>query len=103
VLAAAGLTGLSQAASAASSRGDGRFVWQMPLARRLLRDFLAQTGDESLLVLREENDASAIGTLIAAFRLMQREAAVRYRGAQGKTSTISVTSSATSSATLRAR
>ena len=37
-------------------------------------------------MLREENDASAIESLIAAFRLTQREAEVLYWVVQGKTS-----------------
>ena len=39
-----------------------------------------------MVVLREENDASAIESLIAAFRLTQREAEVLYWVVQGKTS-----------------
>ena len=55
--------------------------------RRLLASFHDQTGDnEWLVVLREENDASAIDSLIAAFRLTQREAEVLYWVVQGKTS-----------------
>ena len=55
--------------------------------RRLLASFRDQTGDEEwLVVLREENDASAIESLIAAFRLTQREAEVLYWVVQGKTS-----------------
>ena len=55
--------------------------------RRLLASFHDQTGDEEwLVVLREENDASAIESLIAAFRLTQREAEVLYWVVQGKTS-----------------
>lgn len=86
MLAAAGLTGLSQAALTASSRADVRLVWQTPLARRLLRDFFALPDDESPVVLREEDDASAIGSLIAACRLSQREADVRYPVVLAKTS-----------------
>ena len=37
-------------------------------------------------MLREENDASAVESLIAAFRLTQREAEVLYWVVQGKTS-----------------
>lgn len=56
-------------------------------SRRLLASFHDQTGDEEwLLVLHEENDASAIESLIAAFRLTQREAEVLYWVTQGKTS-----------------
>ncbi len=55
--------------------------------RRLLASFHDQTGDEEwLVVLREENDASAIESLIASFRLTQREAEVLYWVVQGKTS-----------------
>ena len=55
--------------------------------RRLLASFHDQTGDEEwLVVLREENDASAIESLIAAFRLTQREAEVLYWVTRGKTS-----------------
>ena len=55
--------------------------------RRLLASFHDQTGDEEwLVVLREENDVSAIASLIAAFRLTQREAEVLYWVVQGKTS-----------------
>ncbi|HMV18468.1 MAG TPA: DNA-binding response regulator [Zoogloea sp.] len=56
-------------------------------SRRLLASFHDQTGDaEWLVVLREENDASAIESLIAAFRLTQKEAEVLYWVTQGKTS-----------------
>lgn len=55
-------------------------------ARRLLASFHDQTGDEEwLVVLREENDASAIEALIAAFRLTGREAEVLYWVIRGKT------------------
>ena len=55
--------------------------------RRLLASFHDQTGDQEwLVVLREENDASAILSLITAFRLTQREAEVLYWVTQGKTS-----------------
>ncbi|MBS1228914.1 MAG: two component transcriptional regulator, LuxR family [Proteobacteria bacterium] len=55
--------------------------------RRLLASFHDQTGDDEwLVVLREENDASAIDSLIAAFRLTQREAEVLYWVTLGKTS-----------------
>ncbi len=55
--------------------------------RRLLASFHDQTGDDEwLVVLREENDASAVESLIAAFRLTQREAEVLYWVVQGKTS-----------------
>jgi DNA-binding CsgD family transcriptional regulator len=56
-------------------------------SRRLLASFHDQTGDDEwLVVLREENDASAVESLIAAFRLTQREAEVLYWVVQGKTS-----------------
>ena len=56
-------------------------------SRRILASFHDQTGDQEwLVVLREENDASAIESLIAAFRLTQREAEVLYWVTQGKTS-----------------
>ena len=56
-------------------------------SRRLLASFHDQTGDDEwLVVLREENDASAIESLIAAFRLTQREAEVLYWVTLGKTS-----------------
>ena len=56
-------------------------------SRRLLASFHDQTGDDEwLVVLREENDASAVESLIAAFRLTRREAEVLYWVVQGKTS-----------------
>lgn len=56
-------------------------------SRRLLASFHDQTGDEEwLVVLREENDASAIESLVAAFRLTSREARVLYWVTLGKTS-----------------
>ena len=56
-------------------------------SRRLLATLHDQTGDDEwLLVLREENDASAIESLIAVFRLTQREAEVLYWVTLGKTS-----------------
>ena len=55
--------------------------------KRLLASFHDQTGDDEwMVVLREENDASAVESLIAAFRLTQREAEVLYWVVQGKTS-----------------
>ncbi|ANQ83800.1 response regulator transcription factor [Azoarcus olearius] len=55
-------------------------------ARRLLASFHDHTGEEEwLVVLREENDASAIEALIAAFRLTTREAEVLYWVTRGKT------------------
>lgn len=57
--------------------------------RRLLASFHEQPeeGDEGewLVVLREENDASATEALIAAFRLTTREAEVLYWVTRGKT------------------
>lgn len=57
--------------------------------RRLLATFhdrSAEEGeDEWLIVLREENDASAIEALVAAFRLTAREAEVLYWVIRGKT------------------
>ncbi len=56
-------------------------------SKRLLASFHDQTGDEEwLVVLREENDASAIESLVAAFRLTLREAEVLYWVTLGKTS-----------------
>ena len=53
---------------------------------RLLATLHDQTGEQEwLLVLREENDAAAIETLIAAFRLTGREAEVLYWVMHGKT------------------
>lgn len=58
-------------------------------ARRLLASFHDQTGEEGegewLVVLREENDASTIEALTAAFRLTSREAEVLYWVMRGKT------------------
>jgi len=118
--------------------GDGRLLWQTPLARKLLKDYFAceqeqaparllawisearqaaresreaplvvardtrrllgslhdpgalgheGEGDENevLLVLREENHAAAIESLMAAFRLTTREAEVLYWVCKGKT------------------
>ena len=56
-------------------------------AKRLLASFHDQTGDEEwLVVLREENDASAVESLMTAFRLTLREAEVLYWVTLGKTS-----------------
>ncbi len=53
----------------------------------MLASFHEQTGDDEwLLVLREENDASSIESLVAAFILTQREAEVLYWVTLGKTS-----------------
>ena len=55
--------------------------------KRLLASFHDRTGDDEwLVVLREENDASAVESLISAFRLTQREAEVLYWVVRGKTS-----------------
>ncbi len=54
--------------------------------RRLLASFHDQTGEEEwLVVLREENDASAAEALITAFRLTAKEAEVLYWVTRGKT------------------
>ena len=72
------------------ARREGRDPASLLIAdgsRRLLASLHYQTGDEEwLVVLREENDASAIESLIAAFRLTRREAEVLYWVTLGKTS-----------------
>ncbi|MCX9157492.1 response regulator transcription factor [Niveibacterium sp. 24ML] len=77
-------------AAAEAARREGREYAPLLVStesRRLLASFHDQTGDDEwLVVLREENDASAIEALIAAFRLTTREAEVLYWVAQGKTS-----------------
>ena len=77
-------------AAAHAARHDGREAQSLLIAdgsRRLLASFHDQTGDDEwLVVLREENDASAVESLIAAFRLTPREAEVLYWVVQGKTS-----------------
>ena len=77
-------------ADAHQARRDGRepaTLLQADGSRRLLASFHDQTGDDEwLVVLREENDASAVESLIAAFRLTRREAEVLYWVVQGKTS-----------------
>ena len=77
-------------AAALRARADGRDAPVLLIAegnKRLLASFHDQTGDDEwLVVLREENDASAVESLIAAFRLTQREAEVLYWVVQGKTS-----------------
>ena len=77
-------------ADADTARRDGREPNTLLIAdgtRRLLATFHDQTGDQEwLVVLREENDASAIESLIAVFRLTQREAEVLYWVTLGKTS-----------------
>ncbi len=81
---------LAWIATAHLARRDSREPSSLLIAdgnRRLLASFHDQTGDDEwLVVLREENDASAIDSLIAAFRLTQREAEVLYWVVQGKTS-----------------
>ncbi len=76
--------------AAQHARRDGREPGALLVAqgsRRLLASFHDQTGDDEwLVVLREENDGSAIDSLIAAFRLTQREAEVLYWVTLGKTS-----------------
>jgi len=55
-------------------------------ARRLVFTLHDQTADEEwLLVLREESDTAVIESLIAAFRLTQKEAEVLYWVTKGKT------------------
>jgi CheY-like chemotaxis protein/DNA-binding CsgD family transcriptional regulator len=124
-------------ATIAVRASDGRLVWQTPLARKLLRDYLGVEHDQApprllawigeaqraavehreppvlvadesrrllaslhdpssvghenpghegewLLVLHEENHASTIEALMAAFRLTQREAEVLYWVTKGK-------------------
>jgi CheY-like chemotaxis protein/DNA-binding CsgD family transcriptional regulator len=77
-------------ADAEAARRDGREPIALLFAdgsRRLLASFHDQTGDQEwLVVLREENDASAVESLITAFRLTQREAEVLYWVTLGKTS-----------------
>ena len=77
-------------ADADAARRDGREPNGLLIAdgtRRLVATFHDQTGDQEwLVVLREENDASAIESLIAVFRLTQREAEVLYWVTLGKTS-----------------
>ncbi len=76
-------------AEAEVAHRDGREPTALLIAegsRRLLASFHDQTGDQEwLVVLREENDASAIESLIAVFRLTQREAEVLYWVTLGKT------------------
>ncbi len=81
---------LDWVAGAEAARRLGREANALLVAagsRRLLASFHDQTGDEEwLVVLREEDDASAIESLITAFRLTQREAEVLYWVTLGKTS-----------------
>ena len=77
-------------ADAHRARGEGREPVSLLIAdggRRLLASFHDQTGDDEwLVVLREENDASAVEALMAAFRLTNREGEVLYWVSLGKTS-----------------
>ncbi|GAA5174262.1 response regulator [Niveibacterium umoris] len=77
-------------AAADAARREGREHPTLLVAqgsRRLMSTFHDQTGDDEwLVVLREENDGSAIESLMAAFRLTTREAEVLYWVTQGKTS-----------------
>jgi DNA-binding response OmpR family regulator/DNA-binding CsgD family transcriptional regulator len=79
---------LAWIAAAHRARAEGREPLPLLVAagnRRLLASFHDRTGDDEwLVVLREENDASAVESLVAAFRLTQREAEVLYWVVQGK-------------------
>jgi len=79
---------LAWIAAAHRARSEGREPAPLLIAegnKRLLASFHDQTGDDEwLVVLREENDASAVESLIAAFRLTQREAEVLYWVLKGK-------------------
>ena len=78
---------IREAEAAARKGSDVNPLLVVQGSRRLLASFHDQTGDQEwLVVLREENDASAIESLIAAFRLTQREAEVLYWVTLGKTS-----------------
>lgn len=81
---------LTWIAAALRARSDSREPAALLIAegnKRLLASFHDQTDDDEwLVVLREENDASAVESLIASFRLTQREAEVLYWVVQGKTS-----------------
>ena len=81
---------LAWIAAAHRARSESREPAPLLIAegnKRLLASFHDQTGDDEwLVVLREENDASAVESLIAAFRLTQREAEVLYWVVRGKTS-----------------
>ena len=81
---------LAWIAAARRARGEGREPASLLISegnKRLLASFHDRTGDDEwLVVLREENDASAVESLIAAFRLTQREAEVLYWVVRGKTS-----------------
>ena len=75
---------------AIAAKSEGRPPGQLLCtsgAKRLLASFHDQTGDDEwLVVLREENDASAVESLMTAFRLTLREAEVLYWVTLGKTS-----------------
>lgn len=81
---------LAWIAAAHRARAEGREPAPLLIAegsKRLLASFHDQTGDDEwLVVLREENDASAVESLISSFRLTQREAEVLYWVVRGKTS-----------------
>lgn len=81
---------LTWIAAARRARGEGREPASLLISegnKRLLASFHDRTGDDEwLVVLREENDASAVESLISAFRLTQREAEVLYWVVRGKTS-----------------
>lgn len=81
---------LAWIAAARRARGEGREPAPLLISegnKRLLASFHDRTGDDEwLVVLREENDASAVESLISAFRLTQREAEVLYWVVRGKTS-----------------
>ena len=81
---------LAWIAAARRARGEGREPASLLISegnKRLLASFHDRTGDDEwLVVLREENDASAVESLISAFRLTQREAEVLYWVVRGKTS-----------------
>ncbi len=85
---------LAWIAEADQARREGREGHEWPLlaardSRRLLATLHAQGGPgheaEWLVVLREENDATAIEALVAAFRLTTREAEVLHWVTRGKT------------------
>jgi DNA-binding response OmpR family regulator/DNA-binding CsgD family transcriptional regulator len=75
-------------AEAGRARAEGRDAPVLLATRgsaRLLAAFHEQSGEqESLVVLREEDDAAEIEALVTAFRLTLREAEVLYWVTQGK-------------------
>ena len=81
---------LAWIAAARRARGEGREPASLLISegnKRLLASFHDRTGDDEwLVVLREENDASAVESLISAFRHTPREAEVLYWVVRGKTS-----------------